>query len=218
MHHNSIPDNNEAIKELLSNLTPNSVLYNKTVQHVNRNRRESHYQFHQSIHHDRTTGSEIRIDQHNNNSNTDKQIHTFIKHRKARIYRNKISRFLLEKSKHYRQHHTKGSGTAATDLNSLLADGEFIFEDLQCEYVKKYAWLVIIVYTIFVISAMQFLMISESAVFTVAIATSALPLVGIFWSLCELTTNPFDNTGETIQMNFRIFQKSCAIAVPLFFD
>jgi hypothetical protein len=39
---------------------------------------------------------------------------------------------------------------------------------------------------LFVISSLQFLIVSESAVFTVAVGTVALPLAGIWWSLFRM--------------------------------
>lgn len=64
----------------------------------------------------------------------------------------------------------------------------------NCHRVSNYAWLFILTYIVFAISIFTFLILSESTVFTVTIITSALPLIGIFWSLFELRT--VSNTGQ----------------------
>lgn len=66
----------------------------------------------------------------------------------------------------------------------------------NCHRVSNYAWLFILTYIVFAISLFTFLILSESTVFTVTIITSALPLIGIFWSLFELRTT--GNTGMRI--------------------
>jgi uncharacterized membrane protein YfbV (UPF0208 family) len=49
--------------------------------------------------------------------------------------------------------------------------------------VATYAWPFLVAYILFIFSSLQFLIISESAVFTIAVSTIALPLAGIWWSL-----------------------------------
>ena len=46
-----------------------------------------------------------------------------------------------------------------------------------------YAWPFLVAYIFFTFSSLHFLIISESAVFTIAVSTVALPLAGIWWSL-----------------------------------
>ncbi|PSN51618.1 hypothetical protein C0J52_09089 [Blattella germanica] len=53
--------------------------------------------------------------------------------------------------------------------------------------VSTYAWAFVAAYVLFVLSSLKFLIVSESAVFTVAMATTALPLAGIWWSIFRLT-------------------------------
>lgn len=43
-------------------------------------------------------------------------------------------------------------------------------------------------YMVYLVCAVQFLFDTESAVFTVAVTSLALPVAGIFWSLFELKT------------------------------
>jgi hypothetical protein len=52
--------------------------------------------------------------------------------------------------------------------------------------VAIYAWPFLVAYILFMFSSLHFLIISESAVFTVAVSTIALPLAGIWWSLFRM--------------------------------
>lgn len=64
----------------------------------------------------------------------------------------------------------------------------------DCGQLSVYALLTIFAYILFIICLYNFLFLSESAVFTVAVISAALPISGIFWSIFELTT--LNNTGE----------------------
>lgn len=64
----------------------------------------------------------------------------------------------------------------------------------DCHRLNSYAWLFIFIYVLFALSLFSFLVLSESTVFTVTIMTSALPLIGIFWSFFELKTS--ESTGK----------------------
>lgn len=75
----------------------------------------------------------------------------------------------------------------------------------NCHRVSNYACLFILTYIVFAISLFTFLILSESTVFTVTIITSALPLIGIFWSLFELRTA--GNTGECVIYTCFFMQK-----------
>lgn len=66
--------------------------------------------------------------------------------------------------------------------------------DDMCLPLSKYALLFSGVYILFTISAFQFLFFTQSAVFTVAVMSTALPVAGIFWSMFELTTQ--SNIGK----------------------
>lgn len=57
----------------------------------------------------------------------------------------------------------------------------------DCSQVTIYSWILILTYISFSVFLIEFLIVTESAVFTVAVVTAALPLIGIFWSLFELT-------------------------------
>ncbi|XP_017881155.1 uncharacterized protein LOC108625569 [Ceratina calcarata] len=56
----------------------------------------------------------------------------------------------------------------------------------DCLNISTHSWIFLISYTIFSISAVNFLSMSESAVFTVATATVSLPLSGIWWSIYKM--------------------------------
>ncbi|XP_021930645.1 uncharacterized protein LOC110835079 isoform X3 [Zootermopsis nevadensis] len=58
-----------------------------------------------------------------------------------------------------------------------------------CHQVAIYAWPFLFAYILFVLSSVQFLIMTESAVFTVAVSTIALPLAGIWWSLFRMTAS-----------------------------
>ncbi|GLG99001.1 Uncharacterized protein GBIM_05544 [Gryllus bimaculatus] len=66
-------------------------------------------------------------------------------------------------------------------------------ETETCKQMALYAWPFIISYTIFSLSFVQFLIISESSVFTVAMTTAALPLGSIWWSIFRMA--PLESTN-----------------------
>lgn len=69
----------------------------------------------------------------------------------------------------------------------------------DCSQVAIYSWILILTYVSFSIFLLEFLIVTESAVFTIAVVTGALPLIGIFWSLFEMT-----NQGTLSKFNFFI--------------
>lgn len=58
-----------------------------------------------------------------------------------------------------------------------------------CAPLAQYSLLLAGVYVLFAMSTFHFVFMTESAVFTVAVLSAALPVCGIFWSLFELTTH-----------------------------
>lgn len=65
----------------------------------------------------------------------------------------------------------------------------FLYEkNNDCGGVYIYGWLFFITYLIYSVSSIKFLIMSQSAVFTVAVTTTALPLTGIWWSLFHMTS------------------------------
>ncbi|XP_076300500.1 uncharacterized protein LOC143218859 [Lasioglossum baleicum] len=56
----------------------------------------------------------------------------------------------------------------------------------SCASIASHGWTFLIAYTVFTISALNFLSMNESAVFTVATATVSLPLSGIWWSIYKM--------------------------------
>lgn len=57
-----------------------------------------------------------------------------------------------------------------------------------CANLSVYAWLFLFIYIVYVLSSLQFLIWSQSAVYTIATSTTALPLLGIWWSLFQVTS------------------------------
>ncbi|XP_015601302.1 uncharacterized protein LOC107270636 isoform X2 [Cephus cinctus] len=55
-----------------------------------------------------------------------------------------------------------------------------------CSNVSGHGWTFLFSYVVFAISSMNFLAMTESAVFTVAAATVSLPLSGIWWSIYKM--------------------------------
>ncbi|XP_016909938.1 uncharacterized protein LOC107996417 [Apis cerana] len=55
-----------------------------------------------------------------------------------------------------------------------------------CSNISTHGWIFLIAYIVFSISALNFLSMCESAVFTVAAATVSLPLSGIWWSIYKM--------------------------------
>lgn len=58
----------------------------------------------------------------------------------------------------------------------------------DCGDVYIYGWLFLLTYIIYSLSSIRFLILSQSAVFTVAMTTTALPLTGIWWSLFNMSS------------------------------
>lgn len=59
-----------------------------------------------------------------------------------------------------------------------------------CGYVSTFSWLFLVAYIHFVIMSMKFLILSQSAVYTISTMSMALPLIGIWWSLFHFTPQP----------------------------
>lgn len=57
----------------------------------------------------------------------------------------------------------------------------------QCGEVFSYFWLFFCTYLMFTVSSIRFLILSQSAVHTIATMASSLPLVSIWWSLFHMT-------------------------------
>lgn len=65
----------------------------------------------------------------------------------------------------------------------------------NCGRTQIYGVILLGVYLLFAACLINFLIISESAVFTVCVVTGALPLIGVFWSLFEVS---FDESDQTV--------------------
>ena len=65
----------------------------------------------------------------------------------------------------------------------------------NCSNISTHGWIFLIAYSTFAISVLNFLSISESAVFTVAAATVSLPLSGIWWSIYKMDIHGGESTN-----------------------
>ncbi|GJQ67300.1 hypothetical protein Trydic_g8200 [Trypoxylus dichotomus] len=86
---------------------------------------------------------------------------------------------------------TVGKGANATQLLSDFKSGlecHFAHElsSSGCQYATLYGWLFMVSYLTFILSSLRFLTLCQSAVYTLSLATSSLPLVGIWWSLFKM--------------------------------
>lgn len=83
---------------------------------------------------------------------------------------------------HHQQH---AAGSDATTYNAI--DAETVSDFTLNWPIMRMALLFSLVYAVFLVCTVQFLLDTESAVFTVAVQSLALPLAGLFWSTFELT-------------------------------
>ncbi|XP_026465127.1 uncharacterized protein LOC113367762 [Ctenocephalides felis] len=56
----------------------------------------------------------------------------------------------------------------------------------KCELIRFYGWMFTLAYIAFVIFLVRFLILCESAVFTMSLITMALPFAGLYWSVFKL--------------------------------
>lgn len=85
----------------------------------------------------------------------------------------------------------KLQGANTTQLLSNFKNGlecHFAHElsSASCQYATLYGWLFMAAYLTFFLCSLRFLTLCQSAVYTLSIATSSLPLVGIWWSLFKM--------------------------------
>ncbi|XP_063709059.1 uncharacterized protein LOC134837606 [Culicoides brevitarsis] len=187
--------------DYLSNMTPHSALYNETVLRLRRRQKRSAADSSDFINHAKsinnptknveestTTAPNLHAVNATQNANkthhhdASSSHHTKINTEKHwRIMKNKIR----QKIKFIDSHNQP-----ITPLFKHGSTESVLPPDItpNCHRVSNYAWLFIMTYIVFAISLFTFLILSESTVFTVTIITSALPLIGIFWSLFELRT------------------------------
>lgn len=199
-----VPDikNHQDTLEFLSNLIPNSILYNKTVQKL-RNRRDT------TNSHNNLKYFHTRINSHRYDDvmeNTVKNLTKSDVHQNE----NKTHSYKINTEKHFQKMKSHNSRVKhkkmmTENLNNQtpIKISHLVLKTNRtgdCDQVKKYAWLFIIVYMVFAVCLLKFIIVSESAVFTIAVVTGALTLVGIFWSLFELTTKNY--LGEFFTLLF----------------
>lgn len=200
--------NQQATLDFLSNLTPGSSIYNETVQKLRRNRRHIN---HKQYFHKRINYSSQK------STNINDQINETILNRTIRLstetdfipssinHTNKVHN--VEKYWKKYKNHIKGKHKSAfNDNRTPLKVSQLILNDANvvtdCKHLMVYSFLFVVVYTIFGICMIHFLFMTESAVFTVAVVSTSLPVSGIFWSLFELTTKDFVGKYISTKLDF----------------
>lgn len=236
----------KAALEFLSNLTPNSYLYNQTVQKLRRNKRDIDNR-HLSYFHKKINTHRDSHDGYGDISNNANNHTVDNNNNKADNEQLAINKLRENETMHLnRQHHHHSTASQSTDdiLSTVSAttsssssssipqsrkiNTEKYGKKLKnytkykhkiiinshnqtpmkistlilhtngrrndCGQLSLYALLTICVYIAFTVALYNFLFLSESAVFTVAVMSAALPVSGIFWSVFELTT--MDKMGK----------------------
>ncbi|CAK9818702.1 hypothetical protein ANTQUA_LOCUS9907 [Anthophora quadrimaculata] len=81
-----------------------------------------------------------------------------------------------------------GRGLSPVELYRTVEHGLTChFKNIDnCSNISTHGWIFLISYIVFTISILNFLSMSESAVFTVAATTASLPLSGIWWSIYKM--------------------------------
>lgn len=77
---------------------------------------------------------------------------------------------------------------------SCLASG-----DATCGRLSTYAWAFVITYIIFALSLAHLTVLAESSVFAISVASLAIPLSGVWWSLVGSGDNPYDPLALTFR-------------------
>lgn len=190
--YNRVPDvrSNQEDVDLLSNLVPDSPQYNRTVQKMRRPRSVETTAAPSPLNHTnlnvaRGQSHEIDPEDFHRIFHVATPKHTVggVNHTAHKINTERHwhkSKTLLQKKKH---HDKSRNGTDAKMPH-------FVLETMisgDCGQCQIYSILLIGVYIIFTVCFVNFLTVAESAVFTVTVITSTLPLVGIFWSVFKIS-------------------------------
>lgn len=196
-------------EELTNNFVPGSVSVNETAQKAYRFRRsptsnkikllhslELHFNF-TTIHHVKNVSS-VSTTKLLNHTNT---------HNGAGHLRNEYAN---KKQPSLWKHVGTGSSgkhranvTLHSGLKSMLNSDQWPAKAttsntiVNCVQTQIYSLILLLFYIIFASCLINFLVISESAVFTICIVTGALPPIGIFWSLFEIS---FDTADQTVAL------------------
>lgn len=196
--------NHQATLDFLSNLTPGSSIYNETVQKLRRSRRHTSHNkyFHKriNINSQRSTNS-LKFSDQINETVYNRTVHLHLRNgsetdivSSSTNQTNKMQN--VEKYwKKYKNHMKNKHKSVFSENQTPLKVSQLILNDsnivTDCKHLMLYSFLFVGVYVIFGICLIQFLFMTESAVFTVAVVSASLPVSGIFWSLFELKTNEY---------------------------
>lgn len=205
--------NHQATLDFLSNLTPGSSIYNETVQKLRRSRRHINHNnyFHKriNINSQKSTNS-LKFNDQINETTSNRTVHLHVNGSETDSVASSLSSSIstnqtnnkmqnVEKYwKKYKNHMKSKHKSAFSENQTPLKVSQLILNDsnvaMDCKHLMLYSVLFVGVYVIFVVCLIQFLFMTESAVFTVAVVSSSLPVSGIFWSLFELQTS--ENVGK----------------------
>lgn len=198
--YNRVPDvksDQEGI-DFLSNLIPGSRVYNQTVQQIHRFKRSSPTiqtanNDTQSSKNHTTKPEEHRLEiVHFNYTthriNTETKRHHYHNNKSNSLHNNNSSRMINKKPPFKPLSVLTGfaeESPAPRQKAHILMRSEVTG---NCARVQIYAVVLLLVYLVFAVALINFLLISESAVFCLCVVTASLPLVGIFWSMFEIST------------------------------
>ncbi|KAJ6634875.1 hypothetical protein Bhyg_13456 [Pseudolycoriella hygida] len=192
--------NHQATLDFLSNLTPGSSIYNETVQKLRRNRRHiSHKKyFHKriNINNQKSTNS-LKFNDQINETISNRTVHLHWNEPEPEYVvpaTNQTNKMHNKENiwKKYKNHMKNKHRSVFNDNPTPVKVSRLILNDsnivMDCKHLMLYSFLLAGIYVMFVIFLIQFLFMTESAVFTVAVVSASLPIGGIFWSLFELKT------------------------------
>uniref|UniRef100_A0A1B0C9J1 Uncharacterized protein n=1 Tax=Lutzomyia longipalpis TaxID=7200 RepID=A0A1B0C9J1_LUTLO len=190
--YNRVPDvrSNQEDVDLLSNLVPDSPQYNRTVQRLRKPRSldatEGDTTNHTKLNEAREKLHEIDPGDFHRIFHVATPKHTIagLNHTAHKINTERHwhkSKPIPQKKKHHDRLKNNNSNNRATNIvleRKISGD---------CGHCQMYALLLVGVYLIFAVCIVNFLIVAESAVFTVTVITATLPLVGIFWSIFKIS-------------------------------
>lgn len=171
-----------ALMHGVNQMTNDGVMQQKSTVTQNDNKKDDGYVIGPAV----APNSTAKKDEHHNKINTEKH---------WRYVKNKIRQKIKFIDSHNQPPiHANANAQSQSMSPSSSLESSHVVVAADCHRVNTYAWLFIFAYVLFAFSLFSFLVLSESTVFTVTIMTSALPLIGIFWSFFELQTR--ENAGR----------------------
>lgn len=153
--------------EYLSNLSPHSSIFNKTSQNL-RNKRDLLTSL------DTTKKFQMNYDEYL---------------LRQEFHKRNYKHEALVRAHNLKHHKMNSRLHTSVKVSKLITK----YQD-KCELIRFYGWMFTLAYIGFVIFVVRFLIMSESAVFTISLITMALPFAGLYWSVFKLV--PQGNVGK----------------------